>query len=70
MIVYLTTYQTHCEMVVGVAVNGCCSQVGMQYFYRKLQITTVEDFEIRNWKSNADKDIATKMLELFVVNCR
>ena len=47
--------------------NGCSAQIGMPWFYRKLKITTAEDFEIRNCKSNADEDTATEILELFVL---
>ena len=50
--------------------NGCCAQIGMPWFYRKLQVTTAEDFEIRNCKggqSNGDEDLAVEKIELFVL---
>ena len=50
--------------------NGCCAQIGMPWFYRKLQVTTAEDFEIRNCKngpSSGDEDIAVEKIELFVL---
>ena len=50
--------------------NGCCAQIGMPWFYRKLQITTAEDFEIRICKhgpSINDEDIAVENLELFML---
>ena len=59
-------------MVVGVAVvmPGCCAQIGMPWFYRKLQITTAEDFEARICKggsSAGDEDLAVEKLELLVL---
>ena len=50
--------------------NGCCAQIGMPWFYRKLPMTTTEDFEIRICKdgsSNGDEDIAVEKLDLFVL---
>ena len=49
--------------------NGCCAQIGMPWFYRKLQITTAEDFEVRICKSSSasTEDIAVEKLELFVL---
>ena len=50
--------------------NGCCAQIGIPWFYRKLQITMIENFEIRickNGGSANDEDIAVENLELFVL---
>ena len=49
--------------------NGCCAQIGMPWFYRKLEMTTAEDFEIRNCKNSArnDEDIGIEKIELFVL---
>ena len=49
--------------------NGCCAQIGMPWFYRKLKITTGEDFEARICKNNpeSNEDIAVEKLELFVL---
>ena len=50
--------------------NGCCAQIGMPWFYRKLQITTGEDFEVRICKDSPsinNEDIAVEKLELFVL---
>ena len=48
--------------------NGCCAQIGMPWFYRKLQITIAEDFEVRICKDeNTNEDIAVEKLELFVL---
>ena len=49
--------------------NGCCAKIGMPWFYRKLQMTTAEDFEIRickNYPMN-DEDTAVEKIELFVL---
>ena len=49
--------------------NGCCAKIGMPWFYRKLQVTVKDDFEIRICKdsSRLDEDIAVEKLELFVL---
>ena len=49
--------------------NGCCAQIGMPWFYRKLQRKTAEDFEIHNCKGSpsSDEDIAVEKMELFVL---
>ena len=50
--------------------NGCCAQIGMPWFYRKLQMKTAENFESRNCKNEAsisDEDIAVENMELFVL---
>ena len=50
--------------------NGCCAQIGMPWFYRKLQMKTAEDFEIRNCKDGVrinNEDIAVEKIELFVL---
>ena len=40
--------------------NGCCAQIGMPWFYRKLPVRVAEDFEVRICKNQlqSDKDIA------------
>ena len=49
--------------------NGSCAQIGMPWFYRKLQVTMMDNFEIRICKdsSRSDEDIAIEELELFVL---
>ena len=49
--------------------NGCCARIGMPWFYRKLQMTLLDDFEIRICKDypRSDEDIAVKKIELFVL---
>ena len=49
--------------------NGCCAQIAMPWFYRKLQITMNDDFEIRICKDNvqSDEDTAVEKIELFVL---
>jgi len=49
--------------------NGCCAKIGMPWFYRKLQMTMIENFEIRICKGSNrnDEDIGVKKLELFVL---
>ena len=41
--------------------NGCCAQIGMPWFFRKLEMTTAEDFEIRICKNHpqSNEDIAS-----------
>jgi len=48
--------------------NGCCSQIGVPWFYRKLPVSVAEDFEVRICKNSnhADEDIAVEQLEVFV----
>ena len=49
--------------------NGCCAQIGMPWFYRKLPVQVADDFEVRICKSEGhrDEDIAIEKLELYVV---
>ena len=49
--------------------NSCCAQIGMPWFYRKLKMTTIEDFEIRICKDfpHSDEDIAVEKIEIFVL---
>ena len=49
--------------------NGCCAQVGMPWFYRKLPKPVAEDFEVCICKSetHSREDIAVEKLELFVI---
>ena len=48
--------------------NGCCAQIGMPWFYRKLSVSIAEDFEVRICKENIhqDEDIAVEQIELFI----
>jgi len=48
--------------------NGCCAQVGMPWFYRRLPIKVSEDFEIRVCKTHpqSDEDTAIEKIELYV----
>ena len=49
--------------------NGCCAQIGMPWFYRKLLMPYSNDFEVRICKDgpDSDEDIAIEKLELFVM---
>ena len=50
--------------------NGCCAQIGMPWFHRKVQIMIAEDFEVRICKDSAsinNEEIAVEKLELFVL---
>ena len=49
--------------------NGCCVQIGMPWFYRKLPVQVADDFEVRICKSEGhrDEDMAIEKLELYVV---
>ena len=48
--------------------NGCCAQIGMPWFYRKLPVPVDDDFEVRICKSSAhsNEDIAVENIEIFV----
>ena len=48
--------------------NGCCSQVGMPWFYKKLPQQVDGDFEVRICKDEnlANENIAIEKLELYV----
>ena len=49
--------------------NGCCAQIGMPWFHRKLQMTMTDNFEIRICKDeiHSNEDIAVEKVELFVL---
>ena len=49
--------------------NGCCAQIGMPWFHRKLPVPVADDFEVRICKSegHSDEDIAIEKLELYVL---
>ena len=49
--------------------NGCCAQIGMPWFYRKLHTTVHEDFEICICKdeSRNNEDISVEKLEILVL---
>ena len=48
--------------------NGCCAQVGMPWFYRKLSMSISKDFEIRICKSanHNNEDVAVENLDLYI----
>ena len=48
--------------------NGCCAQIGMPWFYRKLPVPVADDFEIRICKDqdHSNEDVAVENLEIFV----
>ena len=48
--------------------NGCCDQVGMPWFYKKLPQQVSGDFEVRICKDegHANEDIAIEKVELYV----
>ena len=50
------------------ASNGCCAQVGMPWFYRKLPVPVADDFEIRICKNegHSSEDVAVENIEIFV----
>ena len=49
--------------------NGCCAQIGMPWFHRKLPVPVADDFEVRICKSegHSNEDIAIEKLELYVL---
>ena len=48
--------------------NGCCAQIGMPWFYRKLPVPVTDDFEVRFCKDELHSNEATaaESLEIFV----
>ena len=48
--------------------NGCCAQIGMPWFYRKLSVPVADDFEVRICKDELHSNEATAVesLEIFV----
>ena len=48
--------------------NGCCAQIGMPWFYRKLPLSVAEDFEVRICKDigHSNEDVAVEKVELFI----
>ena len=48
--------------------NGCCAQIGMPWFYRKLPMSIYEDFEVRICKtaSHINEDVAVENLDLYI----
>ena len=48
--------------------NGCCAQIGMPWFYRKLSVPVDDDFEVRICKNepHVGEDVAVESLEIFV----
>ena len=48
--------------------NGCCAQIGMPWFYRKLPVCVAEDFEVRICKNEpqSNEDVAIEKLELYI----
>ena len=48
--------------------NGCCAQIGMPWFYRKLPVPVADDFEVRICKDEArsNEDIAVENIEIFI----
>ena len=48
--------------------NGCCAQIGMPWFYRKLPVPVSDNFEVRVCKNEAQaaEDVAIENLEIFV----
>ena len=50
--------------------NGCCAQIGMPWFHRKLPAPVDDDFEVRICKSEGhnDEDIAIEKLEIYVLS--
>ena len=48
--------------------NGCCAQIRMPWFYRKLAVPVSDNFEVRVCKNEAQagEDVAIENLEIFV----
>ena len=50
-------------------INGCCAQIGMPWFYRKLPTCVGDDFEVHICKNeiHSNEDIAVEKIELYVM---
>ena len=48
--------------------NGCCAQIGMPWFYRKIPVSVQDDLEVRICKNRGhhNEDIGVERLELYV----
>jgi len=48
--------------------NGCCTQIGMPWFYRKLPVCVNDDFEVRICKNegHSNEDIAVEKMEIYI----
>ena len=48
--------------------NGCCAQIGMPWFYRKLPVPVADDFEVRICKNegHTNEDVAIEKIDIFV----
>ena len=46
--------------------NGCCAQIGMPWFYRKLPVPVADDFEVCICKHEVytSKDVAVENIEI------
>lgn len=51
--------------------NGCCSQVGMLWFHRKLSQQVAGNFEVRICKDEANsiENVAIETIELYDIVC-
>jgi len=50
--------------------SGCCAQIGMPWFYRRLPVPVNDDFEVRICKDDphSNEDIAVEKLDIFVID--
>ena len=48
--------------------NGCCAQIGMPWFYRKLPVSVDDNFEVRICKDeiHANEDVAIEKMEIYI----
>ena len=48
--------------------SGCCAQIGMPWFYRKLPVPVADDFEVRICKDSqhSNEDVAVESLKIYI----
>ena len=48
--------------------SGCCAQIGMPWFYRKLTVPVADDFEVRICKDSdfTNEDVAIESLSIYI----
>ena len=50
--------------------SGCCVQIGMPWFYRKLPVPVTDDFEVRICKDqeHSNEDLAVESVNIFIID--
>ena len=50
--------------------SGCCAQIGMPWFYRKLPVPVADDFEVRICKDQEhdNEDVAVEVVKIYILD--